>query len=104
MIILMFYWKRKIKRSGTIWRGGCSGHVHLLVRHIGGVEMKLQYIKDKVSEIKDIAHDDEAAHSEEDILYKNFIEHVAKTGNKKLAEMANECLKTKDIYFSKRCA
>ena len=66
--------------------------------------MDLQYIEQKVSKIDRMRGDDEMAHTEEDELYAEFIELVAKSGPQELAAMAAAVLKTREIRFSRWCA
>jgi len=66
--------------------------------------MDLDYIKQKVNNIREIRGDAEGAHSYEDDLYSEFISHVAESGSQEFAAMAKEVLKTQEIKFPRWCA
>jgi hypothetical protein len=66
--------------------------------------MDIQEILSRVAKIEEESWDDEVAHIKEDELRRDFIKHVAESGDKNLAEMASEVLKTEDIDFSRWCA
>lgn len=66
--------------------------------------MTLREIKNRVDHIKKIVGDNEAAHSEEDSLYSDFIAYLAKTASPKYREMAKTILKTQEIDFRRWCA
>jgi hypothetical protein len=61
--------------------------------------MKIKQIERWVEEIREIAHDCEAAHTLEDDLYEAFIEYVASNGAKDLKKKAKLILTTKQIDF-----
>lgn len=66
--------------------------------------MNLIDISKRVKQIEKEADDCETAHGYEDVLYYDFINYVAATGNKKLASLAKACLKTQTIKFPRHCA
>ena len=66
--------------------------------------MTLNKIEKVVKDIDDIRDDPESAHSAEDQLHVDFIEHIAVYGPKSLKKMAKEVLKTKEISFPRWCA
>lgn len=57
-----------------------------------------------IASIVDIYGDEEAAHSEEDSLYVDFVKHVAINEHGELACMAKKILETKNIVFDRWCA
>jgi hypothetical protein len=66
--------------------------------------MTLEEIKGRVLAIAEFADDDERAHNMEDSLYCAFITFVSNCDDNRLANMAEEVLKTKDIDFARWCA
>lgn len=62
--------------------------------------MKLEDIKKAVKEIEEIKEDDEAAHMEQDDLYRSIIKAIAE-GKTVTPEMAQEALKVEEIDFSR---
>ena len=65
--------------------------------------MNLTEIKTSVKKIKETAHNDERAHEEEDDLYTDFVQYVAKTGDNEQRKMARGILMTKKIDFGRWC-
>jgi hypothetical protein len=65
--------------------------------------MTLEEIKARIEKIKAISDDPEAAHSAEDDLYRDFIDHVAKRKDK-IGEMAYYVLKSKQLDFPRYTA
>lgn len=59
--------------------------------------------KRRVQDIRDMASDDESAHSAEDQLYADFVRYVASQEGPHRA-IAEEILKTEKIDFSRWCA
>ena len=66
--------------------------------------MTRQEIEKAVQAIRDIAGDDEAAHGKEDALYAAFVQHIAETAGRELAECAKLVLTTSEIRFARWCA
>jgi hypothetical protein len=66
--------------------------------------MDLKEIKLKVKDIEKEKDDDEVAHSLEDQLYQDFVDHIAKTGNNEQRRMARAVLRTNKIDFARLCA
>lgn len=66
--------------------------------------MTRQEIEKAIEHIREIAADDEMAHSEEDDLYAAFVRHVAETAGGELAECAKMVLTTSEIRFARWCA
>jgi hypothetical protein len=66
--------------------------------------MKLKEIKDSIQAIKDTQSDYEVAHSMEDDLHIEFINHVAECGDEDLRLMALEVLKTSKLTFPRYTA
>lgn len=62
--------------------------------------MTLDEVKKKVLEIEEKKGDNEIAHIEEDELHHAVLREVA-SGNPESQKMAEEALKTLDIYFSR---
>jgi len=60
--------------------------------------------KARVDEIRGVQDDDEVAHSLEDVLYKDVLSYIAVMGGGEISDLAMECLKTKEIEFSRWCA
>lgn len=60
-------------------------------------------VRNRVTTINNLRHDDEAAHSEEDDLYKDVLQLIA-LGAVEPAALAREALKTKTIKFARWCA
>lgn len=63
--------------------------------------MNLKEVKERVSKIGSLVHDDESAHSEEDILYKLLLSAIA-SGNVsgyRAKRYAQEALKTQIMGF-----
>lgn len=65
--------------------------------------MKAKEAKERVEEIEDIKTDDEAAHSAEDSLHRDFIIHVAKRKDA-IGNIARIILTTDKIDFARWCA
>ena len=67
------------------------------------MKMNVEYVLEVVEKIRNISGDDEVAHSLEDALYLEILQHIADGGRngKKLAEAA---LKAHDIDFARWCA
>ena len=63
--------------------------------------MNLEYIKEQIIKILDFEGDNEVQHILEDDLYREFVEHISKTGTKEQKKLAKECLKTEDIKFER---
>lgn len=68
------------------------------------MNLTIEEVRQEVANIEESKGDSEIAHEFEDTLYRKFIEHVAENGNKKLSEMAKECLKTQKIEFARYTA
>ena len=66
--------------------------------------MTLDDIRRRVANIASAAGDDERAHSLEDDLMCDFIDHVAKFGPPDLAEMAAAVAATAKLDFARWCA
>jgi len=66
--------------------------------------MDLKEIKLRVKDIEKEKYDDETAHSLEDQLYQDFVDHIAKTGNDEQKKMARAILQTNKIDFARWCA
>ena len=69
--------------------------------------MTIKEIQERVGHIRNSKEDYEYAHGEEDVLYHDFVKHVAKANVSdlyKLGKMAQEILKTKRIRFARHCA
>lgn len=67
--------------------------------------MTISEIQNRVRKISRAAHKDfEAAHSQEDLLRRDFILYVLEHGDANLSAMANEVLKTDSIKFTRSCA
>ena len=66
--------------------------------------MTLKDVEIAVKEIREMAWDDEAAHTSEDALRTKFIEYVATSGVVGYAEMARLVLITAEIGFKRWCA
>jgi hypothetical protein len=62
--------------------------------------MTEQDTRNRVTEIEDNKHDDEAAHSLEDKLYLDVLRQLAEQGN----TLAAEAIKASDIEFARWCA
>jgi hypothetical protein len=63
-------------------------------------EMTIKDVQERIAQIKDIANDDESAHSMEDSLYRAFVAHVSKKSkNSEIKRMARAILRTKKISF-----
>ena len=66
--------------------------------------MKIQEVKDRLLQIKELEHDDEYAHMYEDELFYDFVESIKdekyKTKNE-IIEVAKEVFKVRDISFSR---
>ena len=60
-------------------------------------------VRRRVEEIRAIAGDDEAAHSDEDSLHELVLRAIA-DGAPNAAELAAEALKTGEIKFARWCA
>lgn len=65
--------------------------------------MTVADVKKWISRIKDVADDDEVAHTEEDRLHQEVLAAIA-DGAPNAAELAREALKTSKINFSRWCA
>ena len=65
--------------------------------------MNLKEAQEYVQAIRDMAADDELAHSFEDALYFDFAVMVAQSDSE-FSEIAKEICKTMDIDFARRCA
>ena len=65
--------------------------------------MDLQGIKDRLKEIRELAGDDERAHSLEDELYEVLLQHCA-IHCKQCGPLAIEALKSQEIKFERWCA
>ena len=74
-----------------------------LTKHEQHIAMNLRQAKERVASIEAIQGDDEAAHSQEDELYLDFVKMVAK-GTHKHAEIAREILRTKEMNCARWCA
>lgn len=71
----------------------------------GEVErMSIDEIRQRLAAIAEAGGDDEIAHTMEDCLWGDFIEHVAKCGDPELARMAELVLTSTDIKFNRWCA
>ena len=66
--------------------------------------INIEEIKQSVQDIYEMREDDESAHSMEDSLYQEFINHIVETDNGALGDMAREVLKTREIEFKRWCA
>jgi len=66
--------------------------------------MNIKEAEDKIALIKQLSGDPEAAHSEEDQLYHDFIFYIASAHLGEVSRIANTILKTKDIKFVRWCA
>ena len=67
--------------------------------------MSIEDIKARIDDIREVAGDDEAAHSREDELYADFIAFVAKEPMSwGLADKAKLVLSTRDLKFERWCA
>ena len=66
--------------------------------------MTTKEIQDAIDHIKAIAGDDEAAHSEEDALYGQFVKYIADGGLDGIQKKARLILTTSDIRFARWCA
>lgn len=60
-------------------------------------------VLDEVERIKEIAGDDEMAHSAEDELHQDVLKFIA-LGQDENGKLAQAALKTKEIEFSRWCA
>jgi hypothetical protein len=67
-------------------------------------KMTLEEAGERVREIEARIDDDEVAHSMEDDLYADFIKSIIRGKNNKLARIAQEVLKTKELNFDRHCA
>ena len=65
--------------------------------------MTKEEILQAVQKIRDIAGDDERAHSQEDALREGFIEFIVER-NGELGELARLVLSTNEIDFARWCA
>lgn len=65
--------------------------------------MTVEEIKDRVQKIRDLAGDDERAHSMEDDLHQDVLAEIA-NGAPNAAELAREALLTLGIEFARWCA
>lgn len=63
--------------------------------------MTLDEIKRRVDEIEASVWDDERAHSLEDRILLDFVQHVAANAPEPIASMASEVLRTTDLDFSR---
>ena len=66
--------------------------------------MNMYQINKWLKRIEENIDDPEKAHASEDALYIAFIEHVAESGTKDLAKLAQRVLKAQDIDFPHWCA
>lgn len=66
-------------------------------------EMTVEQVRERVAEIRADRHDDERAHSNEDALWGDVLQHIADGGGN-AAELAAEALKTTQISFARWCA
>ena len=66
--------------------------------------MTIKDVQYRVDGIRAINGDDEAAHSMEDDLMRDFIQYVADTATPSLAEKARVVLSTSEINFNRWCA
>ena len=65
--------------------------------------MDVETVKRWVAEIEAISGDDEAAHLEEDRLYKAVLAHIADQGGLH-ADLAEAALEAEKISFARWCA
>lgn len=65
--------------------------------------MDLEQVKKRIQDIKDCSEDFEGAHSMEDSLHQDVLEHIANGGDN-AQELALEALKTTQIQFARYCA
>lgn len=61
--------------------------------------MTFEDIQNRISEIKAEADDPESAHGKEDLLYYDFIKHIAETGSDEQIKCAKKILETVKIGF-----
>ena len=64
--------------------------------------MTIKEVKIRYNKIKSIMYDDEAAHSAEDNLYMDVLQHIA-NGGSDAVEIAKIALETKNLDFSRWC-
>ena len=65
--------------------------------------MDIHEVRERVQAIRDIAEDDEAAHCNEDGLWRDVLAAIAE-GSSNSAELAREALVTGEIDFARWCA
>lgn len=65
--------------------------------------MKIQDVRKRVEQIRSMSNDYEAAHAEEDVLYRDVLEAIA-AGDRNARALAKEALQTKKIEFPRYCA
>lgn len=65
--------------------------------------MTIEQVKERVKHIESISNDDEAAHSNEDALWRDVLSAVAK-GHPDSVKLAKEALKTEKISYARWCA
>ena len=64
--------------------------------------MNIENIKNRVFAIERMAHDDEIAHTAEDLLFRFFIQSIADGSYQgDIREGAKECLKSLEIDFNR---
>ena len=66
--------------------------------------MNVKEIEKRIKEIENVVEDDEVAHIKEDSLYWDFVDYIAKTGNKDQRKKARMILRTKKFDFARWCA
>jgi len=66
--------------------------------------LTVDQVKERVAKIVQIRSDDEAAHSEEDLLHFEVLQAIADGNCEDPAACAREALKTEEIEFSRWCA
>lgn len=66
--------------------------------------MNVQWVKEKISEIKKVRRDPEAAHCLEDSLHEDVLEAIAAGSCDDPVGCAKEALMTRDISFPRWCA
>lgn len=66
--------------------------------------MHIDYIKQRVKDIEEMSVDYEAAHFAEDALMREFIAYVRDFGDERIAMMAHELLKVRELDFPRYCA
>lgn len=67
--------------------------------------MTIQEAYARIRSIREIAHDDESAHADEDDFREEVLKFICKHGNDQLiSELARIALSTGEIKFSRWCA